>query len=283
MKDLLGSAKELLQKFYKEVTEVKSSYLSTLQQTEVAIPVCVEYLRQLKVLLRKYRTLPRHLEISFFKEIKPRFVSEYLFNVLVYRLHYDWPVGTVKKQQLYLDQVLTQVGLYFEKHHQFYCYHRKNCSHLDNIYFVRWQQDSDPTTDQIFSGTDPSYNTSRDMQLGKILAYTRFQEYVQEQLQMLSQAPKAASRSSGLPSVVWRETKSSFIELVYAIFLSGATDADIKTLVQVLGSAFNVKVKNEYDVFQHVKNRKLEPAKYINKMKTCLLKKYSEDSTPPHM
>lgn len=283
MKDLLESSKELLQKFYKELTEVKSSFYSPLQQTEVAIPVCVEYLRQLKALLRKYRTLPRQLEISFFKEIKPSFVCEYLFNVMVYRLHYDWPVGTVRKQQSYLDQVLAQIGLYFEKHHQFYCYHRKNCSHLDNIYFVRWQQDVDPTTDQLFSGTDPSYNTARDMQLGKILAYARFQDYVQEQLQILSQPLKPASRSSGLPVVVWRETKSSFIELVYAVFLSGATDADIKTLVQVLGAAFNVKIKNEYDVFQHVKNRKIEPAKYINKMMTCLLKKYSEDTTPPHL
>lgn len=283
MKDLLESAKELLQKFYKEVTEVKASFFSPLQQTEVAIPVCVEYLRQLKVLLRKYRTLPRQLEISFFKEIKPRFVCEYLFNVLVYRLHYDWPVGTVKKQQLYLDQVLSQIGLYFEKHHQFYCYHRKNCNHLDNIYFVRWQQDIDPTTDQLFSGTDPNYNTSRDMQLGKILAYTRFQDYVQEQLYTLSQPPKPASRSSGLPSIVWRETNSSFIELVYGIFLTGATDADIKTLVHVLGIVFNVKIKNEYDVFQHNKNRKLAPTKYIDKMKTCLLNRYSEDLTPPHM
>lgn len=283
MKDLLESAKELLQKFHQEVTEVKAPLFSPLQQTEVAIPVCVEYLRQLKALLRKYRTLPRHLEISFFKEIKPRFVCEYLFNVMVYRLHYDWPVGTVKKQQHYLDQVLTQIGGYFEKHHQFYCYHRKNCSHLDSIYFVRWQQDIDPTTDQIFSGTDPNYNTARDMLLGKLLAYTRFQEYVQEQLQVLSQPLKPASRSGGLPTVLWKETKSSFMELVYGVFLTGATDADIKTLVQVLGGALNVKITNEYDVFQHVKNRKLEPAKYLKKMTTCLLTKCSENLTPPHM
>lgn len=284
MNTLPKSSEILLEEFQQRLLQAKSIFSNPLQQSEAAIPVCAAYLQELKKLLRKFRNLPRDQEIYFFKEVKPKFVSEYLYNTMVYRLHFSWPMADVKKQQAYLETNINQINQFFEENHQFYAYYRRNSTHLDNTYFVRWQQDTDPTTEHLFSDSDPSFNTSRDILLGKILANTLFQEYLVDQLHILVTMSTPATRLNGKPALVWSESKSAFMELVYGLHLSNAFNGgktDIKTLVLVLGKQFGVEIKNYYDFFQHIKMRKIEPTKFTDRMKACLLQKFSNDFDSP--
>lgn len=285
MQPLLTSSENLLAEFHQKLSEAKFQFSDPLQESEAAFNICADYLKKLKSLLRKFRNLPREQEIRFFKEIKPVVMSEYIYYAHMYRLHFEWPMSSQKHQQRFLENILNNVAQFFVKNQRFYWYYRRNSSHRDNVYFVRWQRDSAPSLDYVFCHTDPSFNSRKDLLLARIKACIKLQDYIQDQLQQLVQ-PNFSYRSSSSSPLSWSESKTAFMELVYGLHLSNAFNGgktDIKTLVAVLGKTFGIEIKNYYDLFLHIKMRKTEPTKFTDKMKTCLLQKFSEDPDLPDL
>lgn len=284
MKVLIASTEQLLASLHEQLAQVKTSHPTPLLQSKAAIPVCLEHVRLLRRHLKTIRNIPKEQEIHFFKHIKPQFVSEYYFNVMVYRLHYAWPMGDTKTQQHYLEEGLLQLKLFFEKNLHFCCYYRTNSAYLDNIYFVRGQHDIEPCPDHLLCGTDPGFHTPRDLMQAQILANDQYQHYLQDQLDALLSGQSSVTKGTKPPVLVWSESKSAFMELIYGLHLSRALNngsCEIKTIVSVLGKAFGMELKNIYDYIYHIKMRKLEPTKFTDKMKTCLLQNFSEQVSIP--
>lgn len=284
MKSLQLSSEQLLLALHNQLTQIKSQQSTPLLQTQTAIPICLEYIRSLRRHLKTFRNIPKDQEINFFKHIKPRFVSEYLFNVMVYRLHSAWPMGNVKKQQEYLEGELHQINLFFEKNQQFYSYYRTNSTSFDNIYFVRGQQDIEPSAEHLLCGTDPSFHTPKDLILAQMLAYNEFQEYLQEHIQQLHSPSPPGGKGALTPELFWSESKSSLFELIYGLHLTRAINggkSSLKTIASVVCNMFNVDVKNMYDFKYHIKMRKFEVTKFTDRMKTCLLQNFDGDLHAP--
>ncbi|NML23882.1 tetracycline regulation of excision, RteC [Pseudoflavitalea sp. G-6-1-2] len=284
MNSLVQTTEQLLTELQAHLANVKSTHPTPLLQSKAAIPICVEHVRQLRKQLKTFRNIPREQEIHFFKYVKPKFVGDYFFYVMQYRLHYAWPMGDIKTQQLYLEEELNKIRRFFEKNHQFYCYYRTGSTYLDNLYFLRGQQDVEPTADHLLCGTDPSFYTPRDLLLAKLLANDQFQEYLLGQLQSLLSPPVPLNKKTEAPVLIWSESQYAFVELVYGLHLSRAFNGgncDIKTIVAVLSKTFGIELKNFYDHFRYIKMRKLEPTKFTDKMKASLLQKYAEQSDLP--
>ncbi|MBO9635949.1 MAG: RteC domain-containing protein [Chitinophagaceae bacterium] len=279
MQPLLTSSESLLTEFHLKVSEAQSQFSDPLLGSEAAFKVCAEYLKKLKSLLRKFRNLPREQEIYFFKEIKPIVMSEYIYHALVYRLHYHWPMSSQKNQQYFLERILNKLGLFFDKYQKFYWYYRRNSSHRDNVYFVRWQRDPEPSFEYVFCHTDPSFNSPKDLLLSRIKACIKFQDYLRDQLQQISPSNFNYKSNSTSP-LVWSESISAFVELVYALFLSNSVNngkADIKTIIAVLGKALGIDPKYYYDSYRYIKMRKLDPVRYMDKLRFCLHQDISKD------
>ncbi|WP_164735242.1 RteC domain-containing protein [Pseudoflavitalea rhizosphaerae] len=284
MRTLLELSEQLLSNLHEQLAQVSNSHNSPLQQSQAALPVCIEHIRQLRKQLKTFRNIPKDQEIHFFKHIKPRFVCEFYFNAMVYRLHYAWPMGDIKKQQHYLENKLLQINQFFETNHHFYFYYRTNSTHLDSTFFVRGQQDVEPSPEHLICGTDPGFYTPRDLMMAELLANYQFQDYLLNQLHQLLPSQMPAPKDSKAPVLVWSESKSAFMELIYGLHLSRAFNGgkcDIKTIVAVMSKTFGVELRNIYDYIYHIKMRKLEPTKFTDKMKACLLQNFADQLDLP--
>ncbi|MCT4646840.1 MAG: RteC domain-containing protein [Carboxylicivirga sp.] len=77
----------------------------------------------------------------------------------------------------------------------------------------------------------------------------------------------------------WTESKAALVELIYALYYSNALtpeNGSIKELAKVFEFLFNVKLGEIYHIFHELKNRKLEPAKFIDSLKSAFLIKINE-------
>lgn len=280
MKCLLKSSEQLFSDLQEQLTQSRNTHPTPLLQSKAAIPICLQHVRALRSHLKSFRDVAQQDEIYFFKHIKPKFMSEYYFNEMVYRLHYSWPMGDLKKQEQHLEEGFHQITHFFEQNQHFYCYYRTNSTHLDNHYFIRGQYDIEPSPGHLICGTDPEFHTPGDLLVGQVLANHQFQEYLQEQVQQLrSPQQRFSAVTQTQPALVWSDSKSALIELIYGLHFSrvfNGGNADIKTIVAVLGQTFGVDLKNVYDYMYHIKMRKLEPTKFTDRMKQCLLQNFTE-------
>ncbi|NML22446.1 hypothetical protein HHL16_16295 [Pseudoflavitalea sp. G-6-1-2] len=286
MQSLLQSSELLLSTLHEQLAATKATQSTPLLQSKAAIPVCLEHVRILRKHLKAYRNVPRDQEIHFFRYIKPQFVSQYLFHVLQYRLHYSWPKGDVETEQLYLEEELNHIRRFFKKNHQFCCYYSADSIYLDNIYFLRGQQDVEPSPEHLICGTDPSFNTPKDLLVARVIANNLFRTYLHEQLVQLQSSKEKHSRATPASGLTWTASKSALMEVIYAVYLTRAVNGgncEIKALATVICNIFNVEINYNsiYDFIYHLKLRKLEPTKYTDQMRTCLLQSYDNQTEKP--
>lgn len=102
-----------------------------------------ELLARLKAFIVEYVFRSEEEEITFFKEIKPRFLSKLLFCLNVYHIEINKPMGSWELQSAYYNKELDNIADYFRKRLDFYHYYRSGATHRDGIYFRRGVMDWD--------------------------------------------------------------------------------------------------------------------------------------------
>jgi hypothetical protein len=79
--------------------------------------------------------------------------------------------------------------------------------------------------------------------------------------------------------IQWLESKAALTELIYALHASNAIDANcgIKELATAFESIFNMDMGDIYHTYHELKNRKLEPAKFIDSLKSTFIRKIEKE------
>jgi len=77
----------------------------------------------------------------------------------------------------------------------------------------------------------------------------------------------------------WTESKAALVELIYALHSSNSINdgrIDIKAIAELFGSIFSIELGDVYHTFSEIRNRKIEPTKFIDLLKDSLLSKMKE-------
>jgi hypothetical protein len=77
----------------------------------------------------------------------------------------------------------------------------------------------------------------------------------------------------------WTDSKTALVELIYAICASGSLNhgqCEIRGLTAFFEQIFNVRLTDIYRTYLEIKVRST-PTKYIDNLKTALLRKMEED------
>ena len=77
----------------------------------------------------------------------------------------------------------------------------------------------------------------------------------------------------------WTDSKTSLVELIYAIHHSASINkgsSDIKELAHLFQEVFNIDLGDYYRTYLEIKNR-TEPSKYLDTLRKNLNDKISED------
>ena len=130
---------------------------------------------------------------------------------------------------------------------------------------------------------DPDFSTSHDYMVAKIIANDRLEVYLNKELEALSIKSSNPNWEqlgiTGNSQLQWTDSKTSLIELIYALYATGSINngrMDIRELAAFFEQAFNLKLNDLYRTYLEIKIRST-PTKYIDTLKTALLKKMDED------
>lgn len=259
--------------------EVNEKNLNDFSNVEKGIKISRKYLQQLRVVLRKRNFINKENEILFFKKQKPFIYGQLKFYAKLYKYLMQKPRGTDKSKRSYLDAEIKKLQEYYYYNSEFIKYYRQNATFLDEFYFLRGNDNIGLLSDTSHFYTDAEFSTSHDNAVAKILAYDLLLNHYTNELNDLKKSTRKISSNEKLLeslNLTWTSNKIDLIELVYALIASGAVKGDIKDLATAFEKLLDIDLGNYYRSFLEIRGRKEDFARFLDLLKTSLIKKIKE-------
>lgn len=266
---------ETLNKLETSIHELQIETDNPLQQTEAIISTITQCLSEVKEYVLKTGFSNEEEEIRFFKHQKPAIVAKLIYYNAIYKIEAKRPYGGKEVLEDYFNKELSKLKRFFDNNMAFYSYYRTDSTYLDHTYFVRGKHNIQLNLDTFYFETDHSFSTSLDYKVAKIIANDLIQDYLETQLSKTATGDKPNT----LPNLHWTGSKTALTELIYALHSQGIFNngnADIKPIVKVFESTFNIDLGDFYHTFMELKSRKINRTKFLDTLKETLIRKMDE-------
>ncbi|MBI9040219.1 RteC domain-containing protein [Lutibacter sp.] len=220
-------------------------------------------------------------EIEFFKIIKPRLVSKFIYYAKIFKVISKVPKGNVKVQKKYLENELRVMQTYFNDHLLFYHYYQKNGHHSDELFFLRKNKNINIQFDFEESYSDDEFTTNLDTTFSKFKAFEKAIIYFNAEIVKLdsNQNNNSYYLNNKKSNLTWTAKKVYLVELIYALFGTKAINngqIEIKEIAETFEIMFNIKLGDYYRTFQEIKRRKLSNTKFLRQLSANLEKQIAE-------
>ena len=274
----------LLSDLNEQLNFIDIEFDDTINRCEKAIEIIIVSIQKLKILFLKEKFKNQEQEIDFFKNIKPKFTSKFIYYNIIYKIETKKPYGGERIVKKYLNNELQKLKTYFDNNLDFYKYYRTGNNYLDFKYFVRGKFDIKLTIDSFFFEVDHNFSTSHDFKVAKILAHDLVQVYLENKLiEINNKSVKEKSQHNHNAKLTWPAPKVALIELLYAlqsekVFNNGSTD--LKEIAEYLENIFNVDLGQYRRTFLEIRVRKTERTKFLNTLKETLEKRMNNSDEP---
>jgi len=215
-------------------------------------------------------------EIYFFKFEKPEYYALKIYEVSLFGILNQRPVGTDEMLRTYYLEELAFISRFFKQYSFLYEYYRSGFTQMDELLFLREGMAPDVLLPEFWE-LDPEFSTCGDYLFSKFIAYEGLREFILEELRMLE--VRAASASSGLAMEKkwfdWTGEIINLVELGYAIYLSRQLGKDKVSLTEIfrwLEVSFGVEIGIPANRFREIKRRKrLSRTHFLDHMHKVLL------------
>lgn len=274
---------KLIKELDRKLQIIDSDESDDIKKAQESIRCIKNALIQLKVFIREYSFKNEKEEIQFFKEIKPKILSKLIYHVKIFNIESRRPMGSYEIQRTYLQHHLDKLTYFFNNHLEFYQYYRMNSTYLDDKCFVRGKEDLHLCQDSLMFYVESDFSTIHDYMVAKVMANDRLEVFLNKELETLS--TKSANPNWDQPGNLvnkpfqWTESKISLVELIYALYASGAINnghCEIRELSAFFEHTFNVRLTDIYRTFLEI-NVRSNPSKFIDTLKAALLRKMEEE------
>lgn len=273
-----ANVQRLYEKMEEQVKLVQQESFPLLKETSQCIKIWQEGLQELKRIVEKTPLKDIVEEIEFFKEVKPKFYSQFIYHVKIFHIEINRPTASDKVQVNYLETHLMRIKHFFDNNLDFYHYYRSGATHFDEVYFVRGQQDMRLLPDDLTLSIDHSFSTIQSYKASKLYAYELLRIYLNTAIAQI-QMRDSSDVIKPERKLQWTGSKVSLIELIYSLQTIGVVNngsADIRLLTDFFERTFQVELGNVYNVFQEMRLRKKARSSFLDSMRDQLLKRMDE-------
>jgi hypothetical protein len=247
------------------------------EQYKASIVFCKKAMAKLKAYISTYTFESPQEEIHFFKVVKPRFYSKYIYFISVYNFLIKRPTGADDHLKEYINAELADLKRYFDHNAAFYQYYRSNSVQMDESYFTRREFNVHIELEKFEE--DETYSTTHDYKLANIMANEKYQEFLNLELQRtFNQDQRPAENLVEMP-LTWTSGKTELIELIYALVAAGTFNngnAEIKTVVNFFQTAFHIDMGQFYHKYSDITRRKKERTRFLDKLRHSLIQKMDQ-------
>lgn len=277
MKNFCG---EFFCKIDSEILKIETTISSPICQAKQLSKYLEEKFNELYIWLDGYDFKSAEEEIYFFKELKSRLTSKYIYYHKIIEIESNAPTTSKKLKIKYYKEIITDCHLASKKDNEFYKYYRSGFTHNDDLYFTRngTKQTINKHITRIF--IDVKRCSLYDYNVATILANDKLSEYYEEKIEQINNSVNIKSQTLQ-SNLNWSGSKVDLVELVYALHNSkivNSGNVDVKELAASLGKMFNVDIEeNVYRFYQDIKSRKIIKTKFLNTIAENLNQKMIEE------
>lgn len=250
---------------------IHSQKVEPIQYAEQAIKLLITIVEKLKTTCLSHNFETKAEEIDFFRNIKPLFASKLIYYNEIYTIETNKPFGSKKVIRKYFKAELTKLEIYCTENLEFYKYYRTGNQDLDKKYFIRGKHNLRHTLDSFYFQADHRFSTSHDYKVAKILANDNLKVYLESEIAKLDDKEV---HSMFKKTQKWTGSKVALVELIYALHAEGVFNngsAELKEVVTVFESAFDIELGQFNRAFLEIRARKSERTKFLNSLKDKLI------------
>lgn len=244
-----------------ELNQASGSTPDPVSLTARRLSVISGIIEELREFVYGYKFKSGEEEIKFFKEIKPVFSSQYLFQKEVYSISLADSFMNRKEKLKYYNSFLKKLLEQAKRQRDFYLYCMAGDRSRDEVYFKRVKKLTNPMKDRLFT-------TDRDGDLAVILSHTLVKEYLQAQISRLK------GRSESASGLTWTGSKTDLVELLLALHASGVlnnSSVKLSVLIETFANVLNVELGSHFDYIKNIRGRKKSRAVFLEKLQSQLL------------
>lgn len=258
---------------------------NAVKRYERSVQVCIKYFTRLKVFYKDHPVpfgeqgdllkKAMEAEINFYRHVKPKFKAQLIYFQTLLNMEVRKPVGDLTVQVGFYQSELRGLGYFNEVNLSFCQYIRRQCVHMDELYFCKGVYHVNLDCDADVVDFDPEFNTSHDGKLAQLMANELLQEYLEKQLHRLN-FRMVGAESAGMAlededDFKWEKAKCALVELIYCWWLTEAFGKkSIKKITAFAQKAFGVELGNVYDTFDWLCGRD-NPASYQDEAKLLFM------------
>lgn len=269
----------------KRLSEININESNVIQRLKSSSSAILQLLSRLKGYIVNYKFNDKSDEVNFFKNIKPKFLSKFIYFRKAFEIQSRLPLSSIEGEKTFYLNELDKISDYEKENKEFLSYYRANSTLFDEVYFARREPDSWLLLNLDSFETDPRFTTLYDIKISKILAFESLTEFIKSAISKLEAANDFRREyNPDIHKLKWTASKVSLIELLYALQSSSSVNngsTDLKNLATLFENIFDIDLGNYYRVFQEIRIRKQSRTTFLDSLRTQLIKKMDDADENP--
>jgi hypothetical protein len=215
-------------------------------------------------------------EIEFFRIIKPQILGKLIYYNKVYRIETSCPVNGGKMYYKYFSAELQHLKNEYKEHicnSDFYRYYRAGRTDRDHDFFKLGKINLNTGLNSFIFEVDTQFSTYYDYKVSRIIANELLYNYLIIKINPVDKPDMALKNGESTKDIFWTESKNALIELIYALYVSGAI-SNGKTGIRKISSAFQILFRTQlgdiHHAFHRMKDRANNRTLFLDQLRTSL-------------
>ncbi len=266
---------DLTDRLESEIIVIDNTSTDWIDSVNENIDICNTLINQLR---DRYEaaSLEEADQIDFFKNIKPKFASELLFQGHVLQYYHGKPKTNNKKSiRRHIKDHRVRTNAFLSQYLELHNYMVFRSEHMDQAYFGHHPYDA-RVHGALVVPTDPKFSSPADPTLSLIQSNGKFLEFLELEF-VVAGGSHSGRGGSNRKRKIWKGSQTEFAALIYGLVEAGLIDMEIHVLSTHAQRALNLEIDNIYRTFNDVK-RKKNPTEVLDKLKTALNEKIREEN-----
>jgi hypothetical protein len=268
--------KDALYSILKKEQEISLESVHVIDESYRMTKFLQELLSATKSHVLKYHFTDESEEIEFFRIIKPQILGKLIYYNKVYRIETSCPVRTGKMYYKYFSTELQQLKLGFKDHicnSDFYRYYRSGRTDRDHDFFKLGKINLNTGLNSFIFEVDTQFSTYYDYKVSRIIADELLYNYLIIKINPVDKPEMVLQNSESTKDIFWTESKNALIELIYALYVSGAISngkTGIRKISLVFQILFRTQLGDIHHAFHRMKDRANNRTLFLDQLKSSL-------------
>ncbi|WP_310992078.1 RteC domain-containing protein [Aequorivita marina] len=269
---------KVIARLERNIHKINSESNTIFEEIEIGVIKSQLVLQKLRKKILSDGFLSTADECLFFKSIKPKPLGYLIYYLNLAEYETNRPKNTLKKVRKYIQDHIANYQNYCREHKFFYQYLERKRTDKDKQYFLRTNRPVKFHPDSLSYCIDKDFSTSHDFIAAKIFAHKLLINRLKNDLKVLENPPPDPEPKS-LPHLQWTSNKVDLIELIYALYESGAINngnSDIKEIATIFQHFLNINLGDYYRTYIEIRSRKTNQTNFLDRIKNSLVKRINQ-------